>query len=112
MKHKQSLSTYNLKPTRFCLDILEMLSEEGIEGMELKAISERIAQPKSTVHRYVKTLEEYGWIESVGGRGHMIWKPSNHFIKLAFSYRNAVRVQIEKIETEFSQLTGEELFND
>ncbi|MEZ9440906.1 helix-turn-helix domain-containing protein [Vibrio atlanticus] len=109
MKNKQSLSSYNLAPTRFCLDILEVLTEQGVKGMGLKAISERIAQPKSTVHRYVKTLEEHGWVEATGAKNGMLWKPSKHFIQLAFNYRNAVREQVEAIGSEFKDLTGEDL---
>ncbi|ABQ21292.1 hypothetical protein VC0101557_25740 [Vibrio cholerae VC0101557] len=39
----------------------------------------------------------------------MVWKPSNHFIKLAFTYRNAVRAEVDRIGAEFRELTGEDL---
>ncbi|KGK15315.1 membrane protein [Vibrio navarrensis] len=39
----------------------------------------------------------------------MLWKPSTHFIKLAFNYRNAVREQIDHVQSEFKKLTGEDL---
>ncbi|CAK6715501.1 Putative transcriptional regulator IciR family [Vibrio harveyi] len=109
MKNKQSLSSCNLRPTRFCLSILEILTKYGVNGMSLNALAESLSQPKSTVHRYLKTLVDCGWVESVGSSKSMLWKPSSHFIKLAFSYRNAVREQVKAIEEEFKDLTGEEL---
>ncbi|SHO55011.1 helix-turn-helix domain-containing protein [Vibrio quintilis] len=108
-KNDQSISSYNLKPTRFTLDILELLVNQGIEGMNLKDIAEYFSLPRSTVHRYLTTLTESGWVESSGSVKAKIWKPSNHFIKLAFSYRNAVREQIETVKAEYKDLTGEDL---
>ncbi|KLI67558.1 membrane protein [Vibrio vulnificus CladeA-yb158] len=39
----------------------------------------------------------------------MLWKPSKHFIQLAFNYRNAVRAEVDRIGAEFKELTGEDL---
>ncbi|MCY9873911.1 helix-turn-helix domain-containing protein [Vibrio barjaei] len=111
-KYQSSILGYNLKPTRLALDLIEIMVSQGVEGSSLKQLDDHTGIPKSSLHRYLQVLVDSGWVDTVGEQKNMLWKPSNHFIKLAFSYRNAVRNQIEKIETEFSQLTGEELFND
>ena len=108
-KYQPSMAGQNLKPVQLSLSILEILVEHGVEGISLIELRDRTQIPKSTLHRYLDTLEECCWVEKIGTKQSMVWKPSNHFIKLAFNYRNAVRTQIEKIETEFNQLTGEEL---
>lgn len=109
LKNKQGLSSYNLKPTRFALNILELLIEHGVNGMSSKDVADQMGLPGSTVHRYLQTLVDSGWVEAVGSPKSMVWKPSNHFIKLAFNYRNAVREQIDHVQSEFKQLTGEDL---
>lgn len=109
LKNQQSLSTRNLKPTRLSLKILEILVEHGVSGLELKEISEQLGVNRSTTHRYLQTLVESGWVETSGAHKAMLWKPSTHFIKLAFNYRNAVREQIDHVQSEFKKLTGEDL---
>ncbi|EGR0723404.1 TPA: helix-turn-helix domain-containing protein [Vibrio fluvialis clinical-1] len=110
MKDNQhSLSSYNLKPTRFALNVLEILVVNGVNGMTLNEVAEKLSLPRSTVHRYLKVLNESGWVEMVGSSNSKRWKPSNYFIKLAFNYRNSVQSEIQRIETEFKTLTNEEL---
>lgn len=109
LKNQQSLLTRNLKPTRLSLKILEILVEHGVSGLELKEISEQLGANRSTTHRYLQTLVESGWVETSGTHKAMLWKPSTHFIKLAFNYRNAVREQIDHVQSEFKKLTGEDL---
>ena len=108
-KYKQSLGTYSLKPTRFALGILELLVEQGTLGMSLKQIEKQVNIPRATIHRYLSALTESGWVEVYGSQQSMVWKPSDHFIKLAFNYRNAVRAEVDSIKAEFKNLTGEEL---
>ncbi|HFG1929750.1 TPA: helix-turn-helix domain-containing protein [Vibrio cholerae] len=108
-KYKQSLGTYSLKPTRFALAILELLVEQGTLGMSLKQIEKQVHIPRATIHRYLNALTESGWVETSGTQQAMLWKPSNHFIKLAFNYRNAVRAEVDRIGAEFRELTGEDL---
>ncbi|MCR9684321.1 helix-turn-helix domain-containing protein [Vibrio antiquarius] len=108
-KFQNSISGYNLKPTRLALDLLEIMVSQGVEGMSLKQLGDHTGIPKSSLHRYLQVLVDSGWIDAVGEQKNMLWKPSNHFIKLAFSYRNAVRAQVQAIESEFKDLTGEEL---
>ncbi|MFV8386143.1 helix-turn-helix domain-containing protein [Vibrio parahaemolyticus] len=108
-KYKQSLNTYNLKPTHFALSILELLVEQGVQGMSLKQLEKQTEMPRASIHRYLKTLTESGWVEANGSKQAMLWKPSTHFIKLAFNYRNAVRAEVDRIGAEFKELTGEDL---
>ncbi|MEF1311420.1 helix-turn-helix domain-containing protein [Vibrio mytili] len=99
----------NLKPTRLTLDLLEILVQNGVEGISLNGLSELTGIPRASLHRYLQVLVDSGWVETVGEKKSLLWKPSNHFIKLAFTYRNAVRAQIEEVKSEFKDLTGEEL---
>ncbi len=108
-KYKHSVAGGHLKPTRLALEILEILIDNGVEGMSLNRLSELMDIPRTSLHRYLQMLVESGWVETVGEKKNMMWKPSNHFIKLAFNYRDAVRTQIQTIESEFKDLTGEEL---
>lgn len=108
-KYKNSIAGGNLKPARIALQILEILVDNGVEGMSLNRLSELMAIPRTSLHRYLQMLIESGWVETVGEKNSLLWKPSNHFIKLAFTYRNAVRAQIEEVKSEFKNLTGEEL---
>jgi DNA-binding IclR family transcriptional regulator len=91
------------------LDLLEILVQNGVEGISLNGLSEITGIPRASLHRYLQVLVDSGWVETVGERNTMMWKPSNHFLKLAFNYRNAVRTQIEAVKSEFKNLTGEEL---
>lgn len=109
LKHQQTLGSRNLKPTQYALKILEILIEHGINGLNLTQVTDQLGTTRSTTHRYLHTLVESGWVESAGTQSNMVWKPSNHFIKLAFNYRNAIRNQVELIEAEFKNLTGEDL---
>ncbi|HHX8286254.1 MULTISPECIES: helix-turn-helix domain-containing protein [unclassified Vibrio] len=108
-KYKHSVAGGNLKSARIALQILEILVDNGVEGMSLNRLSELMATPRTSLHRYLQMLVESGWVETVGEKSSMLWKPSNHFIKLAFNYRDAVRAQVQAIESEFKDLTGEEL---
>ncbi len=99
----------NLKPTRLTLDLLEILVQNGVEGISLNGLSELTGIPRASLHRYLQVLVDSGWVETIGDKKTMMWKPSNHFLKLAFKYRNAVRAQIEEVKSEFKNLTGEEL---
>lgn len=108
-KFQNSVSGYNLKPTRLALDLLEFMVSQGVEGASLKQLGDHTGIPRASLHRYLQVLVDSGWVDAVGGQKSMLWKPSNHFIKLAFSYRNAVREQVKAIEEEFKDLTGEEL---
>ncbi len=109
LKNQQTLGSSNLKPTRFALRILEILVEHGVEGMKLTDIGTKLGTSRATTHRYLQTLTESGWVEAMGTSKSMVWKPSKHFIQLAFNYRNAVRTEVDRIETEFRNLTGEDL---
>ncbi|HHF2918383.1 TPA: helix-turn-helix domain-containing protein [Vibrio diabolicus] len=99
----------NLKPTRLALELLEILVENGVGGMSLNNLGELTGIPRASLHRYLQVLVDSGWAETTGEKKSMLWKPSNHFIKLAFNYRDAVRAQVQAIESEFKDLTGEEL---
>ncbi|HFD0646062.1 TPA: helix-turn-helix domain-containing protein [Vibrio parahaemolyticus] len=99
----------NLKPTRLALELLEILVENGVGGMSLNSLGELTGIPRASLHRYLQVLVDSGWVETTGEKKSMLWKPSNHFIKLAFNYRDAVRAQVQAIESEFKDLTGEEL---
>ncbi|MEZ9436858.1 helix-turn-helix domain-containing protein [Vibrio artabrorum] len=109
MKNQQSISSFNLKPTRFALNLLEIMVLHGVEGISLKQLGDLSGIPRTSVHRYLQVLTESGWVEVTGAKNGMLWKPSKHFIQLAFNYRNAVREQVEAIGSEFKDLTGEEL---
>ncbi|XSN08292.1 helix-turn-helix domain-containing protein [Vibrio cholerae] len=74
---------------------------------EISDLKHRI--PRATLHRYLTALVDAGWVEACGSKQNMVWKPSNHFIKLAFTYRNAVRAEVDRIGAEFRELTGEDL---
>ncbi|MEZ8136614.1 helix-turn-helix domain-containing protein [Vibrio splendidus] len=108
-KFQSSITGYNLRPTRFALDLLEFMVSQGVEGTSLKQLGDHTGIPRASLHRYLQVLVDSGWVDTVGGQKSMLWKPSNHFIKLAFNYRNAVRKQVEAIGSEFKDLTGEEL---
>ncbi|AKB05471.1 TPA: helix-turn-helix domain-containing protein [Vibrio cholerae] len=99
----------NLKPTRLTLELLEILVQKGLEGISLNVLSELTGIPRASLHRYLQVLVDSGWVEAIGEKNGMLWKPSKHFIQLAFNYRNAVRAEVDRIGAEFKELTGEDL---
>ncbi|AWG86568.1 MULTISPECIES: helix-turn-helix domain-containing protein [Vibrio] len=108
-RYKHSISGCSLKPTRLALELLEALVDKGVEGMSLKSLSDLTDIPRASVHRYLQILVDSGWVETIGEKNAMLWKPSKHFIQLAFNYRNAVRAEVDRIGAEFKELTGEDL---
>ncbi|MCA4021290.1 helix-turn-helix domain-containing protein [Vibrio vulnificus] len=108
-QYKHSISGCNLKPTRLTLNLLETLVENGVEGLSLKSLGDLSGLPRASVHRYLQILVDSGWVETIGEKNAMLWKPSKHFIQLAFNYRNAVRAEVDRIGAEFRELTGEDL---
>ena len=108
-KYQHSIAGQNLKPVQLSLSILEILVEHGVEGISLTELRDRTRIPKSTLHRYLDTLEECSWVEKIGTKQSMAWKPSKFFLRLAHSHRNAVNNQIDKLKSEYEMLSGEEL---
>ncbi|GHX01386.1 hypothetical protein VCSRO60_0040 [Vibrio cholerae] len=106
---RDTSNTCQMKSTTIALVILETLFEYGIKGATFRDIGFKTQIPRATLHRYLTSLVDAGWVEACGSKQNMVWKPSNHFIKLAFTYRNAVRAEVDRIGAEFRELTGEDL---
>jgi DNA-binding IclR family transcriptional regulator len=59
---------YAVRAALRALDILDAL-QEAPDGLSLPQLAERVALPKSSIFRYLATLEARGYVERDGGQG-------------------------------------------
>ncbi len=79
MKNNNDLKTttkYTVLTLEKALDILNILKEGPYDGVRIKDISEKLNMGKSTVHRILKTLLAYGYVEQNADnkKYHLGWK--------------------------------------
>jgi IclR family acetate operon transcriptional repressor len=71
-EHGQAIAQetpYAVRAAQRALDVLDAL-QEAPAGLSLAQLAERVDLPKSSIFRYVATLEARGYVERDGGRAH------------------------------------------
>jgi IclR family acetate operon transcriptional repressor len=61
-------ATYGVRAVQRALDLLDAL-QEAPDGLTLAQLADAAALPKSSIFRYLATLEARGYVERDGGRG-------------------------------------------
>jgi len=82
----------NIQSTDRIFDILEVLSSEK-EGMRLTEIGRRVGLHKSTVYRFLASMEQRGYVEKIRDTG--LYKLGLKFIELSGVFLNKLELKTE-----------------
>lgn len=89
--------------------ILDALCEGGFRAKSLGELFEATGIGTTTAWRLLRTLEADGWVEATGDGRSSRWRVGRKFLEVAFAYRRQALGQVQNIETEYRQISGEEL---
>lgn len=91
--------------------IIECLHANDFRPMTVPEIAAATGLPSSTAYRLLKSWEALGWVQETpaASTGKAAWTVSARLLQIAAAYERQAQEQIQRIRSEFLNVTGREL---